>query len=43
MPKDEIKGMIKAVAAGEVEHDEDLSGLTDEEIKALAAYMASAE
>jgi mono/diheme cytochrome c family protein len=41
--KDEIKGMIKAVAAGEVEHDEDLSGLTDEEIKALAAYMASAE
>jgi len=42
-PKDEIKGMIKAVAAGEVEHDEDLSGLTDEEIGALAAYLASAE
>jgi mono/diheme cytochrome c family protein len=42
-PKAEIKGMIKAVAAGEVEHDEDLSGLTDEEIGALAAYLASAE
>lgn len=42
-PRDEIKGMIEAVAAGEVEHDEDISGLTEEEIGALAAYLASAE
>lgn len=41
--EDEIKGMIKAVAAGEVEHDEDLSGLTDEEIQGLAAFFASYE
>ena len=39
--EDEIKAMIKAVAAGEVEHDEDLSGLTDEEISGLAAFFAS--
>lgn len=42
-PKDEMKSMIKAVAAGEVEHDEDLSGLTDEEISGLAAYFSSFE
>lgn len=41
--KDEMKSMIKAVAAGEVEHDEDLSGLTDEEIAGLAAYFSSFE
>lgn len=42
-PKDEIRDMIKAVVAGEVEHDEDLSGLTDEEIDALSAFLASAD
>ena len=41
--EDEMKSMLKAVAAGEVEHDEDLSGLTDEEIAGLAAYFASFE
>lgn len=42
-PTDEMKSMIKAVSAGEVEHDEDLSGLTDEEISGLAAYFSSFE
>ncbi|MEJ2604920.1 MAG: hypothetical protein P8172_16860 [Gammaproteobacteria bacterium] len=37
---DELKGMIKAVVSGEVEHDEDLSGLTDDEIGALAAFLS---
>lgn len=39
--EDEIKSLIEAVRAGEVEHDEDLSGLTDDEVKGLAAFFAS--
>lgn len=41
--KADIKGMLKAVAAGEVEHDADLSGLSDEDVANLAAYFASFE
>lgn len=43
--KDDIKAMIKAVVSGETEHDEDadLSGLSDDDIDALAGYFASFE
>ena len=41
--KADIKGMLKGVMAGEVEHDADLSGLSGEDVANLAAYFASFE
>ncbi|MEJ2603222.1 MAG: hypothetical protein P8172_07980 [Gammaproteobacteria bacterium] len=39
-PKDEVKAMIKGVVSGATEHDEDLSGLTDDEIDAMAEFYS---
>ncbi len=39
--KDSILGMIKGVASGEVEHEAELKGLSEEDIANLASFFAS--
>ena len=36
-----IAGMINGIIAGEVDHKSELTGLSEEDVKKLAAYFAS--